>query len=275
MEHSRDNIGFIRPYLLGTLEQEEQDEVEARIVTDSEYFEELMVAEDELIDDYINGALSEQERDGFEHYFLATPERQQKLSFAKALNRYVAVAEPKTTPAIEKNKSPGFWSLLIPATLRGQTPALRFSLAALMVIFLFASWMIVRNINLQNPAGQGAGSNTIAVSLSPGMVRSTGEIKKIDIADNVSTVELQLELARDEYQSYSAVVQTGERGEVVTASALQPKTIEEKRAVIVDIPARLLTGGDYQVKLSGLASTGGLEDVGKYYFRVIANELRK
>jgi hypothetical protein len=274
MEDNIDTTGFIRRYLLGMLGQEEQAQFEVQLLADGECFEELLVAEDELIDDYINGALSEPERQKFEHYFLASPERQQKIRFARTLKNYIAVAEVIEAPAADKNKGPGFWNRLISATLYGQGSMRRFSLAALLVIVLCASWVVIRNIGVQNPAGQGTGSTAIAVTLSPGVMRSAGEIKRIDITPDVSTVELQLELATDEYQSYHAVVQTDEGSEIITANRLEPKTIGAKRAVIVDLPARLLTGGDYQVKLSGLASGGALEDVGKYYFRVIANGLR-
>lgn len=50
------------------------------------------MAEDELIDEYLDGSLSEQEREKFEQHFLATTERREKLSFAKALRRYVTEA---------------------------------------------------------------------------------------------------------------------------------------------------------------------------------------
>ena len=37
----------------------------------------------------------------------------------------------------------------------------------------------------------------------------------------------------------------------------------------VIIPAKLLTPGDYVVKLSGVTAGGNFEEAGKYYFRVI------
>jgi hypothetical protein len=249
------------------LEQEEQRRIEERLLTDNEYFEELLVAEDELIDDYIEGALSEGERERFERFFLATLERQQKLSFARALKRHIAlvgVTEPSR--ASDKEQNPGFWNRLIPATLYTQKPILGFSLAAVLIIVLGASWLIVNNQGLRNQAGRG--SDIIAVSLPPGLVRGTGETKRVVITPGVSAVQLQLELARDDYQSYKAVVQTDEGNEVFTADKLKPETVAMGRVVTFDLPARLLSGGDFQVKLSGLASSGEPESVGKYYFRV-------
>lgn len=78
----------IRRYLLGELDNGVRAEVEQRLLSDGEVFEELLVAEDEIIDDYASGRLDPEERAAFEAHFLATPERQQKLRFARALHRH-------------------------------------------------------------------------------------------------------------------------------------------------------------------------------------------
>ncbi len=78
----------IRRYLLGELDDGTRAEVEKRFLSDGEVFEELLVAEDEIIDDYASGRLDPEERADFEAHFLATPERQRKLRFARALHRH-------------------------------------------------------------------------------------------------------------------------------------------------------------------------------------------
>jgi hypothetical protein len=267
MENRKDQEGLIRRYLLGLLEQDEQRQLEERLLSDTEYFEELLVAEDELVDEYIEGALSEGEREKFEHYFLATPERQRKLSFARALKNhitFVGVTEP--SPASDKKRGLVFWDRLTPAALFPKKPIRGFSLAAVLIIVLGISWLIVKELGLQNRAGQG--SNAIAVSLAPGRLRGTGETKRVVIAPDVSTVRLQLELAADQYQSYQAVVQTDEGSEVFASDKLKPEAAESERIVAFDLPASLLRSGDFQVKLRGLSDGGNLEDVGNYYFRV-------
>jgi hypothetical protein len=267
MEHSHNSEGLIRRYLLGLLEQQEQRQLEERLLSDNDYFEELLITEDELIDDYLEGALPEREREKFEHYFLVPPERQRKVSFAKSLKKYVTVAGVKESPPSgAKSQRPIFWNRLIPASLNMKQPALGLSLAALLIIFIGVSWLVVKNLSPQNRAGQG--SNAVAVALTPGLVRGAGEIKRVTIPPDVSTVQLQLGLARDEYQSYQAVVLTDEGGEIFVADKLKPVTAAGARAIAFDLPARLLSSGDYQVKLSGLADGGEPENVGKYYFRV-------
>src|SRR5919206_1681600 len=80
-----------RLYLLGRLESEPRSEqVEARMMSEPEYYDELLVVEDEVIDQYLSGELSAAEREGFERNFLSTPERLRKLKFARALRDYVS-----------------------------------------------------------------------------------------------------------------------------------------------------------------------------------------
>ena len=95
-----DDQNLIRRYLLGLLAEEQSRHVEERLLTDDEFHEELSLSEDELIDDYLSGDLTPAERESFAAHFLSAPERQRKLSFARALRKYVsAPAEPAAAPA--------------------------------------------------------------------------------------------------------------------------------------------------------------------------------
>ena len=48
----------IRDYLLGILPEAEQEPLEEQVLTDESIFVHILVQEDELIDDYLQGALS-------------------------------------------------------------------------------------------------------------------------------------------------------------------------------------------------------------------------
>ena len=82
----------IRQYLLGQLPTEESSQIEERLFTDGAFYEELLIAEDELVDDYLAGELSGSDRERCETHFLLTPERQQKIRFALAFKEYVGAA---------------------------------------------------------------------------------------------------------------------------------------------------------------------------------------
>jgi hypothetical protein len=79
-------------YLLGKLAGNEQRQIEEQLMTRDDLFQQLQVLEDELIDDYLHNTLSKSERENFEKTFLSSPERRQKLQFARALRSYVAAA---------------------------------------------------------------------------------------------------------------------------------------------------------------------------------------
>jgi CHAT domain-containing protein len=89
--------GHLRRYLLGELNEEEQQAVEEKLLEDDGLFDSVLAAEDELIDEYVDGALSPGERESFEGLFLSVPERQRKLSFAMALRRYVTTEDEAAT----------------------------------------------------------------------------------------------------------------------------------------------------------------------------------
>lgn len=81
---------MIKQYLLGMLSTEDQERIEERLITDKDFFEQVNIVEDELIDDYLDGVLLEMERERFRNYFLSTPQQRQRLESVKALRQYAS-----------------------------------------------------------------------------------------------------------------------------------------------------------------------------------------
>src|SRR5262249_62252492 len=71
-------------YLLGDLSEEEQALAATRLFNEPHY-QQLQIVEEELIEDYVRGELSEDKRDRFEKFFLAAPHRRERVEFARAL----------------------------------------------------------------------------------------------------------------------------------------------------------------------------------------------
>lgn len=267
MESVSETDKMLRQYLLGGLASDEQLRLEEQLLIDDEYFEELHVVEDELIDEYVYGSLPTPERKRFEQFFLSTIERQQKVSFAKALKRYatapVQVEQPVT---VDQSPRPTFLKRIFPVSLRSQHPGLGYAIAAALIIIVsFSSWLLIKSLWQE---GQVIGTGTtLSVALAPGTVRSAGEIKRVTVPANTSTLELYLQLATDAYQSYRAVVQTDEGIEVYEVSELKPEDSGAGKAVILRLSVRLVTSGDYRIKLNGLTDSG-LVDAGSYSVRL-------
>src|SRR5262245_26417707 len=92
--------GILRRYLLGTIEPEVREDVEKRLFSDDKIFwEQMCLAEDELIDAYVSHDLDEDERRSFEQHFLTTEERRDKLSFARALKAHVERERDSRSPS--------------------------------------------------------------------------------------------------------------------------------------------------------------------------------
>ncbi|RXH54238.1 hypothetical protein [Granulicella sibirica] len=84
-----------RRFLLGMANEQEEADVEESIITGSadasrlqRLGEDLHRLEDELIDDHLLGALSQEQEDGFINHFLVTEDRRKRTEFAESLILY-------------------------------------------------------------------------------------------------------------------------------------------------------------------------------------------
>ena len=78
----------LRQYLLTGSSGLQDDQFEEWLMVDSYAFEEVEIAEEELIDDYLQGALVESEKEQFLNHFLSSSQRIKKLKVAQALFEY-------------------------------------------------------------------------------------------------------------------------------------------------------------------------------------------
>ena len=88
----------LRHYLLGELSSDEGLKIEEQLLVDDQTVEQMMMVENELIDDYLNGNLSPPQREQYQTLFLATREGQQKVKAARVLKSQLAkFREPEPT----------------------------------------------------------------------------------------------------------------------------------------------------------------------------------
>ena len=96
MEYVVEREEMIKRYLLGELPWKEQDDVELRVLTDRDYFTELLLVEGELTDDFVCGALPDHEHEKVRELFLTVPQRREKLRLTSAILQYVNDASRDT-----------------------------------------------------------------------------------------------------------------------------------------------------------------------------------
>src|SRR5262245_62904407 len=90
MELSAEEVILIRRYLLGEIAEQDRNLIEVRLLTDPQYFNQLVRVEDELTDQYVRCELSQHEREMFESHFMNAMERREDVAFTLALHRYVS-----------------------------------------------------------------------------------------------------------------------------------------------------------------------------------------
>jgi tetratricopeptide (TPR) repeat protein len=73
--------------LLGLLEEQDEERIEVRLLSDPGYVEEFDIAVDELTDQYVAGEVQGKEREEMKQYFFASAERREKLKIAAALKQ--------------------------------------------------------------------------------------------------------------------------------------------------------------------------------------------
>lgn len=139
-ETSEEQQNSIRKYLLASLDDEvEMRRIEEKILLDDDFVEQLSIAEDELIDEYLDGILTETEREQFLRFFLLSPENKEKLRLIQNLRRYAA-----KQPAVYNVKQPSEkkakrfdWRKLFSST------PMRFAAVAFLLFgFIFLIWRV-------------------------------------------------------------------------------------------------------------------------------------
>ncbi len=113
---------------------------------------------------------------------------------------------------------------------------------------------------------------TVATFVLPlTLTRGGREAPSFTLKHDVDMVQLQAPLANDEYKSYQADLQSADGASVYRISKLKTRKTTNRNVLLLRIPARLLKGRDYVLKVSGVAGNGQLEDAGFYSFRIVRN----
>lgn len=266
----------IKEYLLGSASEDARREIEQRLLTDEDFFAELVAGEDELIDEYLNETLSAEERGRFESHFLSTRERQQKLSFGEAFGRYVAersgdanavaAAAPVAAEQAELASRPAppapelSWNERLSAFWRVQTWALRAAIAfALVAVVVGAFWF-------SGPSRSSSPKTFVALSLSASHGTRAEGVAPAKVKLDADALRVTLTLAQQAAPSARYRVELLDREGEARPVAISG---QDARSVSVEILAGELARGDYALKLYGVGADGTEQPVGgNYYFTV-------
>jgi len=146
-------------YLLGDLAEQDRTQLEDEYLSSAESFDELLVAEDELIDDYVRDRLSRRDRRLFEEHFLTSPARAERVKSARALMNF-ADARAQTAPAPFTRR--------VRSGLGLQSTIFRFALAAGFLVLLVGGAIMAIQIRKLNSELNALRSQQLAQSKKAG-----------------------------------------------------------------------------------------------------------
>jgi len=302
MEDKNTSIEFsdnvIRRFLLGSLSAPEQLAFEQRFSSDPRLDSRVRRAELDLADDYTYLRLSTGERELFEEKFLVSADRRRLVEVSLALRDRFASA------SVLKTKNTFIAQLRTLFRLRRPFGKLAFGLAILLILF-GATWLVIRERRIveritntirprrsaprsapqevhhpantsspehqTTPAPMGVHNQTfspsVIIALVPEASSDRGKMPSLTLPKGEQAiVRLQLALIPSQAGTYRAELLTIDGQTIISADSI--RTPENGSAQVdFDVPARLLTTGNYQVRL--VRDNAGIkENLGRYYFRV-------
>lgn len=151
-EVSSEDQNSVRQYLLKQLSPDEQRTIEQRLLNEDDLFEELEIAQDELVTDYVAGRLSEVEVKQLKENFLATPEGSRTQRFAEAVGRY---QQPDQKKDLNESEKPSLLNQLQQFFAHAVAPGSPLAVAAVALIIVGLGFGVWRGFFYQSDVDNG------------------------------------------------------------------------------------------------------------------------
>jgi hypothetical protein len=265
------DAGAPRRYVTGASTEEESAAIEHQYFEYADALDRVRAAEDDLIDEYVSGQLTPDEREEFERTYLTTPAHRRRVVVARALK---TAASARSTPAV----------------MRWSWPAA--AIAAALIIVALGVALVLR---IRSVPGTGAGDNppsatapapspppsqtpapvrpdavVVVLSVSPILVRGSDQAASLTIAPGADVVRLYLQGQRTErrFGRGRAIVRAVTGGPVWTGPADAADGTTPRALTRVDIPAERLRPDDYIVELFEIDARGRDIERYRYFFRI-------
>ncbi|HET9711147.1 MAG TPA: hypothetical protein VFP64_04675 [Pyrinomonadaceae bacterium] len=148
-------------YILGTLSDEEKARLEEGYFVDDAEFEEFEIAEEELIDRYVRGELSQQESDQLEKTFARSPRLIQRVQIARVLANRLAPEKVATAQTPQPRPARiSWWQSLFGFSNASRAPAMAVGFSVLLLLLggvtLLMAYVSLREQSRQVAAQQAA-----------------------------------------------------------------------------------------------------------------------
>ena len=236
----------IREYLLGKLNEAEQEKIEERLMVEDDLFQELEILKGELIEEYREGELTRAEREFIEGGFLSSQEGRQRYAFEVAIECVGKRSQPQPVGVLER----------LAAFFRQPQWALGTVGAAAVVIIAVMVWVRFS----QQP------SKFVAINLTSNAVtRSSNDIQypRFTIPSDVGELRISLALPHTATPGTRYRVELDNRR---TRTTIQPYG-QDAKSVFVVIPATQVPAGFYALVIYEIKADGTEQQIpGNYFF---------
>ncbi len=302
--NSRDDQLLVR-YLTGALTEDEAERLDELSISDDRFAADIRVVENDLVDAYARGTLSQDTLQRFETHYLALPGAFAKVEFARALLRY-----EQTAVASGAARSPLF----------GRTrPVLQWGLAAAAALFLATTtYLLSENVRLrhqvadlragveagqrqleqqvrheqtasadaartleraqqsaaqpQAPVGQTEHPNRDVIAslvLLPPM-RGGGAERTLPLPRGIGDVAVRLALDADDFAGYRVALRDAVAGRIVWRSGtLRSVPAGDVKVLSFTVGNEVLKPGTYTFEVSGVSRRGATEAFASYPFKAV------
>jgi anti-sigma factor RsiW len=269
---------LLREFLLGKLADADRERMEGLFLTDSATRERVLALEQDLIDDYLEDSLSQEDKERFLSRYAQTDEQRRKLRITGAIKDWAvreARAPHPAAPTVSVRSRIWTWLRLKPRFI------VPIAITIVIAIVLAIVWLNSREeqrkhlaieqelAQLNSPASmREVPPEMTSFDLRPVSVRSIKPQAELKISAEIRLIELQLPWIQNErYSMYQAVVRRVSDRESFTISNLQAES-NGRYTIRLRLPAQMLTRGDYQINLIGVAADGSASSSEEYSFFV-------
>ena len=266
---------LLREYLLGKVADDEQEQIENLFLTDSQTRERVLAIEQELVDEYFEDSLAEEDKDKFISLYARTSEQRRKLRITKSIIDWAANEPSKPEP----EAGVSFWSRL-GARLRLKpnfVVPIAVTLVIVLAILLLLSFIDQRRhfaiqqelAQLNSPASlREVPPQMISLELRPVTVRSVEPQAEFKLSSDFRIIELRLPWVQQAgYSSYQVEVHRVGGDKLFTIPNLQTEN-EGRNVIRIRLPAHMFSRGHYRISLRGIADDGTLGHAEEYSFAV-------
>lgn len=276
----------LRNFVLGTISERERDLLEQRIFEDEGAYDLLVAVEEEVLDECVRGALEEQETKNVLDYIEKLPDGRTRIDFARELRSYASSCG--VAPDAPRGRRPVRRAGRGLLSTRFFSSSMRWSAAALVLgltVGFLGGTRLSSNRAVSAPetataprALPNTAAETVTVTskrseasvlLSAGSLRSSADLPVVELSPGEPLLNLSLDMALDEHDSYRVVLHDVDARELFSASQLKAETASERIVVSFSLPIERLPRGDYFVSLFGVLEPDVEERLGRYAFRIL------